>query len=120
MSQSPSNLPPISDAMQSFINTMMEDILVDDQPFENYATRLKSFCEAEDIDNDNLEYDLRDLIGNFRLSYGSPDGKATAFGMFLVLQDAPACYVSREEIDKICNMKDHKSKRNNEYNEKEL
>ena len=109
MPQSPSSLPPISDAMQSFINTMMEDILVDDQPFENYAPRLKTFCEAEGIDYDNLEYDLLDLIEIFHTSYGSPDSKATAFGMFLVLQDAPACYVSREEIDKICNMKDSKT-----------
>ena len=80
---------------------MVEEIVLEDKPFDLYKEELKKRCEEEGVRYDDLECDLEDFLENLNMGIKSPDGLAVAMAMGFALEDAEKCYVSEEKIEEI-------------------
>lgn len=80
-----------NDFFRFFIETMVEEIVVNDKPFL-YKEQLKKLCTAEGVDYDNLECDLEDFIQTMQIGLRG-DPYAGALGMAIVFKDCEECYV---------------------------
>lgn len=90
-----------NDIFRFFIETMVEEIVVNDKPFDLYKEQLKRLCTAEGVDYDNLECDLEDFIQTMQIGLRG-DPYAGALGMAIVFKDCEECYVSEEKVEEIC------------------
>ena len=89
------------DGFRGFVEAMVEEIVLDDKPFDSYKEELKKRCEEESVDYNNLECDLEDFLENLNMGIKSPDGLAVAMAMGFALEDAEKCYVREEKIEEI-------------------
>ena len=83
---------------------MVEEIIIEGKPFESYKDELKRQCLAEDVDYENLVYDLEDFIEELSIGLGSCDGLAMAMGIGFAMMDAEKYYIRREKVDEICDI----------------
>ena len=81
---------------------MVEEIILEDKPFDSYKNELKKRCEEVGVDYCNLECDLEDLLENLDMGIKSPDCLAIGMAMAFVFEDAAKCYVREEKIEEIC------------------
>lgn len=95
---------PKLDGFRGFVESMVEDIILEGKPFETYKDELKNQCKVEDVDYDNLVYDLEDFIEELSVGLGSGDGLAVAMGIGFALMDAEKYYVRREKVEEICDI----------------
>lgn len=91
------------DGFRGFIESIVEEIILEEKPFDLYKEELKLQCEKEGVSYDNLEYDLEDFLENLDMGIKSPDGLAIAMAMANALKDAEKCYVREEKIEEITN-----------------
>ena len=56
---------------RGFVESMVEEIIHEEKPFESYKDELKSQCTVEGVDYDNLVYDLEDFIEELSIGLGS-------------------------------------------------
>lgn len=85
-----------------FVESMVEEIILVDKPFDSYKVELKKRCEDVGVDYVNLECDLEDFIENLNMGIKSPDCLAIGMAMAFVFEDAAKCYVREEKIEEIC------------------
>ena len=97
----PKELPKL-EGFRGFVEALVEDIILNDKPFDSYKEELKKQCEEEGVDYDNLECDLEDFLEDLNIGIKSPDGLAIAMAMAFALEDAEKCYVREEKIEEIC------------------
>ena len=93
---------PKHDGFRGFVESMVEEIILEEKPFDSYKDELKRQCEKEGVDYNDLECDLEDFLENLNMGIKSPDGLAIAMAMAFALEDAAKCYVREEKIDEIC------------------
>ena len=95
------DLPPQQlvklEGLRGFVETMVEDIILENKTFDSYKEELKKHCEEEEVAYDIL--DLGDFLECLNLGVKSPDCRAIA--MTFALKDAEKCYVREEKIDEI-------------------
>ena len=84
-----------------FVESMVEEIILEDKPFDIYKDELKKRCMEVGVDYVNLECDLEDFLENLNMGIKSPDGLAIAMAMAFALEDAARCYVREEKIEEI-------------------
>lgn len=89
------------EGFRGFVESMVESIILDDKAFDDFKEELKTRCEDEGVDYDNLEVDLEDFLELLDSGIKSPDGLAVAMGMGLALMDAEKNYVRPEKIEEI-------------------
>ena len=89
------------DNFQTFIESMVEEIILDDKPLDSYNEELKRLCENEGLDYNNFVCDLEDFLENLNIGIKSPDGLAIAMAMAFALEDAEKCHVREEKIEEI-------------------
>ena len=89
--------------LRGFVETMVEEIILEDKPFDSYKDELKKHCEEEGVDYNILEYDLEDFLYDLDMGIKSPDGLAIAMAMANAFEDAEKCYVREEKIEEITN-----------------
>lgn len=85
-----------------FVESMVEEIILEDKPFDSYKDELKKRCEKVGVDYSDLECDLEDLLENLDMGIKSPDCLAIGMAMAFVFEDAAKCYVREEKIEEIC------------------
>lgn len=93
---------------RGFVESMIEQIILEGKPFESYKDELKSQCKAEGVDYENLVYDLEDFIEELSIGLGSSDGLAAAMGIGFALMDAEKFYIRREKIEEIYDIWDQR------------
>ena len=84
-----------------FVESMVEEIILEDKPFDSYKDNLKKRCEEVGVDFCDLECDLEDFLENLNMGIKSPDCLAIGMAMAFVFEDAAKCYVREEKIDEI-------------------
>lgn len=89
---------------RGFVESMVEDIILEGNPYESYKDELKKQCEKEGVDYEYLVYDLEDFIEELSIGFGSTDGLAVAMSIGFALMDAEKYYIRREKIEEICNL----------------
>ena len=92
------------DGFRGFVESMVEEIILEEKPFDSYKEELKLQCEKQGVDYHSLEYNLEDFLENLDMGIKSPDGLAIAMAMAHALEDAEKCYVREEKIDEITNI----------------
>ncbi len=95
---------PRLDGLRGFVESMVEDIILEGNPYESYKDELKKQCEKEGVDYEYLVYDLEDFIEELSIGFGSTDGLAVAMSIGFALMDAEKYYIRREKIEEICNL----------------
>ena len=95
---------PRLDGRRGFVESMVEDIILEGNPYESYKDELKKQCEKEGVDYEYLVYDLEDFIEELSIGFGSTDGLAVAMSIGFALMDAEKYYIRREKIEEICNL----------------
>jgi hypothetical protein len=85
-----------------FVESMVEEIILEDKPFDSYKDELKKRCEKVGVDYSDLECDLEDLLEKLDMGIKSPDCLAIGMAMAFVFEDAAKCYVREEKIEEIC------------------
>ena len=95
---------PKLDGFRGFVESMVEEIILEGKPFESYKDELKTQCKVEGIDYENLVYDLENFIEELSIGLGSGDGLAVAMGIGFAMMDAEKYYIRREKIEEICNL----------------
>ena len=85
-----------------FVESMVEEIILEDKPFDSYKDELKKRCEKVGVDYSDLECDLEDLLENLDMGIKSPDCLAIGMAMAFVFEDAAKCYVREEKIEELC------------------
>lgn len=95
---------PRLDGLRGFVESMVEDIILEGTPYESYKDELKKQCEKEGVDYEYLVYDLEDFIEELSIGFGSTDGLAVAMSIGFALMDAEKYYIRREKIEEICNL----------------
>lgn len=93
---------PRLDGFRGFVESMVEEIILEGKPFESYKDELKRQCEMEGVDYEDFVYDLEDFIEELSIGLGSGDGLAVAMGIGFAMMDAEKYYVRREKIEEIC------------------
>lgn len=53
---------PKLDGFRGFVESLVEEIILEGKPFESYKDELKSQCKIEGVDYENFVYDLEDFI----------------------------------------------------------
>jgi hypothetical protein len=96
----PKELPKL-EGFRGFVEAMVEDVIIEDKPFDSYKDELKKQCEIEGVEYNDLECDLEDFLENLNMGIKSPDGLAIAMAMAFALEDAKKCYVREEKIEEI-------------------
>lgn len=86
---------------RGFVESMVEEIVIEDKPFDSYKDELKKHCEDVGVDYVDLECDLEDFIENLNMGIKSPDCLAIGMAMAFVFEDAAKCYVREEKIEEI-------------------
>ena len=86
---------------RGFVESMVEEIVIEDKPFDSYKDELKKRCEDVGVDYVDLECDLEDFIENLNMGIKSPDCLAIGMAMAFVFEDAAKCYVREEKIEEI-------------------
>ena len=99
---------PKLDGFRGFVESMIEQIILEGKPFESYKDELKSQCKVEGVDYENLVYDLEDFIEELSVGLGSGDGLAVAMGIGFAMMDAEKYYIRREKIEEICDIWDQR------------
>ena len=94
---------PKLDGFRGFIESMVEEIILEGKPFESYRDKLKRQCEMEGV-YDNFVFDFEDFIEDLSIGFGSADGLAVAMGIGFALMDAEKYYIRREKIEEICDI----------------
>ena len=89
------------DGFRGFVESMVEEIILEEKPFDSYKEELKTQCEKEGVDYDNLEDVLENFLENLDTGIKSSDGLAIGMGMWFAYMDAKECYVREEKIDEI-------------------
>lgn len=92
---------PKLDGFRGFVEAMVEEIVLEEKPFDSYKEELKKHCEEEGVDFNSLEYDLEDFLEDLNVGIKSPDCLAVAMGMGFAFRDAEKCYVRNEKIEEI-------------------
>lgn len=87
------------EGLRGFVETMVEEIILENKTFDSYKEELKKHCEKEEVAYDILECNLGDFLECLNLGVKSPDCRAIA--MTFALKDAEKCYVREEKIDEI-------------------
>ena len=95
---------PKLDGFRGFVESMIEQIILEGKPFESYKDELKSQCKVEGVDYENLVYDIEDFIEELSIGLGSGDGLAVAMGIGFAMMDAEKYYIRREKIEEICDI----------------
>ena len=95
---------PKLDGFRGFVESMVEEIILEGKPFESYKDELKTQCKVEGVDYENLVYDLENFIEELSIGLGSGDGLAVAMGIGFAIMDAEKYYIQREKIEEICNL----------------
>lgn len=95
---------PRLDGLRGFVESMVEDIILEGNPYESYKDELKKQCEKEGVDYEYLVYDLEDFIEELSIGLGSGDGLAVAMGIGFAMMDAEKYYIRREKIEEICDI----------------
>ena len=95
---------PKLDGFRGFVESMVEDIILEGNPYESYKDELKKQCEKEGVDYEYLVYDLEDFIEELSIGFGSTDGLAVAMSIGFAMMDAEKYYIRREKIEEICNL----------------
>lgn len=95
---------PKLDGFRGFVESMVEEIILEGKSFESYKDELKNQCKMEGVDYDNLVYNLEDFIEELSIGLGSGDGLAVAMGIGFAMMDAEKCYIRREKIEEICDI----------------
>ncbi len=80
---------------------MVEEIILEEKPFDSYKEELKTQCEKDGVDYDNLEDVLENFLENLDTGIKSSDCLAIGMGRWLAYMDAEECYVRKEKIDEI-------------------
>lgn len=93
---------PMLEGFRDFVESMVEEIILDEKPLDSYNEELKKQCENEGVDYDNFVCDIEDFIEDLSIGIKSPDGLAIAMAMTFAFEDAKKCYVREEKIDEIC------------------
>ena len=88
--------------IRCFVESMVEEIILEDKPFDSYKDELKKRCEKVGVDYSDLECDLEDLLENLNMGIKSPDCLAIGMAMVFVFEDAAKCYVREEKVEEIC------------------
>ena len=88
---------------RGFVEAMVEEIILEDKPFDSYQEELKKRCEEEGVEYDYLVYDLEDFLEDLSMGIKSPDGLAIAMAMASAIREAEKCYVREEKIEEIAN-----------------
>lgn len=86
---------------RGFVESMVEEIILENKPFDSYKNELKKRCEEVGVDYCNLECDLEDLLENLNMGIKSPDCLAIGMAMAFVFEDAAKCYIREEKIEEI-------------------
>lgn len=87
---------------RDFVESMVEEIVIEDKPFDSFKDELKKCCEEVGVDYGNLECDLEDFLFDLNMGIKSPDGLAIGMAMAFVFEDSAKCYVREEKIEEIC------------------
>ena len=96
----------ISEGLQNFIDSMMEEIMLEGKPFDSQKKYLKKFCENEEIDYNKLEADIIifiEILESLKSSFNNLLVK-------LAEEKARECYVSEKTIKRLVNSSLHQKK----------
>lgn len=87
----------ISESLQSFIDSMVEEIVLEGKPFDSQKKYLKKFSENEGVDYDKLEADITtfiEILDSFKTAFSKLQVK-------LAEEKGSECYISKEMQDKL-------------------
>lgn len=99
---------PKLNGFRGFVESMVEEIILEEKPFDSYKDELKRLCENEGVDYDNFVYDLEDFIEELSIGLGSGDGLAVEMGIGFAMMDAEIYYVRKEIIEEICDIREQR------------
>ncbi len=83
---------------------MVEDVILEDKPFDSYKEELKKCCEQEDVSYEDLECILEDFLESLNIGIKSPDDLAIAMGIGFALKNSKSCFVREEKILELMEM----------------
>ena len=89
----------ISEGLQRFIDSMVEEIVLEGKPFDAQKKYLKKFSENEGLDYDKLEADISTFIEIL-------DSLKTAFSKLqvkLAEEKGRECHISEEMVERLIN-----------------
>lgn len=87
----------ISEGLQRFIDSMVEEIVLEGKPFNTQKKYLKKFSEKEGIDYYKLEADIAtfiEMLDNFKTAFCQQQVK-------LAEEKGCECYISKDMLDKL-------------------
>lgn len=87
----------ISKNLQLFIDSMVEEIVLEGKPFDTQKKYLKKFSENEGVNYDKLEADIAtfiELLDSFKTAFSKSQVK-------LAEEKGSECYISKEMQDKL-------------------
>lgn len=87
----------ISEGLQNFINAMVEEIVLEDKPFDTQKKYLKKFSENEGLDYEAIEKAVTELTETLA-EMKSSDSKTL---LRLAVFQAKECYVTEAEVIRI-------------------
>ena len=87
----------ISEGLQNFIDSMVEEIVLEGKPFDTQKKYLKKFFENEGLDYDKLETDITtfiEILDSFKKAFSNLQVK-------LAKEKGKECYISGDTVDKL-------------------
>ena len=87
----------ISEGLQNFINSMVEEIVLEGRPFDTQKKYLKKFSENEGLDYDKLEADITtfiEILESLRVAF-------TKVQVKLAEEKGRECHISDETVKKL-------------------
>ena len=94
----------ISEELQNFIDSMVEEIVLEGKPFDTQKKYLKKFSENEGIDYDILEENIAtfiEILDSFKIAFSKLQVK-------LAKEKGRECYMSEETIMNIISISEKK------------
>ena len=88
----------ISENLQHYIDSMLEEIVLEGKPFDTQKKYLKKFSESEGLDYEKMESEIASLIGILEGIRKAPDNESLRN---LAAEKGTECYVSEETLHKL-------------------
>ena len=96
----------ISEELRQFIEALVEEVVLEGKPFEDHKKYLQRFCEAESIEYESLERDLRDFF-EILDEWMSLHTRGSQIAASML---GKKCYLTEEEMNKLFSVKSNRRK----------
>ena len=102
-------LKDISEGLQNFIDSMMEEIVLEGKPFDTQKKYLRKFSEKEGVDYDKLEADIStfiEILGSLKTAFSNLQVK-------IAEEKGKECYISGDMVEKLIKYSSQQNKQTN-------